>query len=147
VCVCVRERESSTSICAMTHSYAYHESSTCGPRLGTWLIIHMCAMTHSHMWHDSLLTCAPWLVTCGPWLIFICVPWRKTWLIIYVCAMTELKTLLSWHTFWIQDVCNVESFHIFEWVMAHMWINKEWHASLRFLAHSWHTCHTLQHTL
>jgi len=68
-------------MCAMTHSYVWHDSLTCVP----WLI-HNGAMTHSYVWHDSFI-CVTWLIdmchlthsyvchvslTCVAWLIHMC---------------------------------------------------------------------------
>jgi len=65
-------------MCDMTHSYVWHNSCICFPRLipacdmthsdichdsfihVTWLI-HMCVMAHSYVRHDSFI-CVPWLI-------------------------------------------------------------------------------------
>jgi len=60
-------------MCAMTHSYVWHDSFMCGTRLFhvfayvrhntficvAWLI-HVCDITHSCVWRDSF-TCVTWL--------------------------------------------------------------------------------------
>ena len=105
--------------CGMTHSYVWHDSSTCG----TWLI-HVCDMTQSYVGHDSSI-CVTWLVhvwdmthsyvwhdlfICGTWLIhicdmtrsyvghdsFICVTWRLP-----MCDMTHS------HDGWLTHMCDM----------------------------------------
>ena len=63
-------RQARCDMCAMAHSYVWHDSFICV----TWLI-HLCAMTHSYVWHDSFL-CMPWLShTCAithPYVCWFC---------------------------------------------------------------------------
>jgi len=104
-------------MCAMTHSYVWHDSFICV----TWLI-HMCDMTHSYVWRDVFICvndsfiCVNDSFICVTWLVHMC-----EWLI-HTCDMTrsyvwhDSFVRVTWHIYvratWLIDVCVTWLIHI-----------------------------------
>jgi len=107
-------------MCGMTHLYVCHDSFICVPCL-----IHMCAMPHSYVWHDSFM-CVPWLIhmcavthsyVCHA--SFVCVPWLIHMLDVSQITHKDMQWVTS-HIWMSHGTHMNESWHTFEWVMAHI---------------------------
>jgi len=127
-------------LCDTTHSSVWHDSTFCV----TWLI-YLCDMPHSSLWHDSFIS-VTWLNhLCDRTLSYV---WHdahmnKSW---HAYEWVMSHTWMSrahqsvWHDSiifvpWLIHLCDMtfihvtslvymnESWHKYEWVMAHLWMS------------------------
>ena len=107
----------------MTHACVWRDSSTSVP----WLI-HMCAMTHAYVWRDASI--------CAPWLMHMCAMTHSdAWHAIPdPCSLAHSRTRssaavvlgarLNESTMRMSHGTHMnESWHTYEWVMSHTWMN------------------------
>jgi len=119
-------------VCDMTHSCVWHDSFICV----TWFI-HVCDMTHLHVWHDAFMRVTRLIHMCDVthsyvWHdVFICLSWlvhrcdmthSYVWRDVFICVTWLIHTgspinfIRKW---WNPN----ESWHTYEWVMAHIWMS------------------------
>ena len=119
----------------------FHHSFMCSYELveSWWFDEHM-----KESWYEHI--CVPWLLTEGSLASyvchdsFICVPW-----LLHVLIPWLLHVLVVSFMWWYEHM--KESWHTYEWVMAHIWIRrsyehmKEWWnmSSSNHMKESWHT--------
>jgi len=104
-------------MCGMTHSYVWHDSSTCVTmQLRAWCCVkgrmHMCYITHSDPWHVSCNMC-DMTDSCVPWLIYMSdmiyshashSSFERVASLVYMRDMTQSY---AWCDLWLIDMCDM----------------------------------------
>jgi len=137
-CICVpwliRMSYKYDHMCAMTYSYACHDSFICVP----WLI-YMCAMTHSYVCHDSFI-CHINMVICVPWAPPTLLPKIKHILYIHIYVYIIIYII---HIY--MYVCIHIYTYTLQWllfgVMSHRVI---WQFLMKVLPNMNESCHTYE---